>query len=316
MQEELVRLPHFVSVKDLTIDQVLALIHRAEEFKKGITDFKLQTPVYAVNMFFENSTRTHSSFEMAEQLLGIKTIPFVPQASSINKGEILYDTLLTLSAIGCDLSVIRHSDNEYYNQLINLEGNQSLNMGIINAGDGSGQHPSQCMLDMLTIYEEFGHFDDLKIAIIGDLTNSRVARSDMQILKRLGATLYFSGPKSWFSEEFSNYGEYKDVDELVENVDVIMLLRVQHERHVEGEDDNFDPQKYHETYGINQKRYDKMQDQAIIMHPGPINRNVELATGLVEAPKSRFVQQMHNGVFARMAMIEAVLRGRQLGGLN
>ena len=95
-----------------------------------------------------------------------------------------------------------------------------------------------------------------------------------------------------------------------------MLLRVQHERHVEGEDDNFDPQKYHEIYGINQKRYDKMQDQAIIMHPGPINRNVELATELVEAPKSRFVQQMHNGVFARMAMIEAVLRGRQLGGLN
>ncbi len=316
MTDEFVRLPHFVSVKDLTVDQVMKIIHRAQAFKRGTADFYLRQPVYAVNMFFENSTRTRSSFEMAERRLGIQTIPFFPQASSMKKGETLYDTLLTLGAVGCNLAVIRHSENEYYNQLINLRPDQHLNVGILNAGDGSGQHPSQCMLDMLTIYEQFGHFAGLKVAIIGDLTNSRVARSDMQMLKTLGATLYFAGPENWFSDEFKAYGEYRDVDDLVDMVDVVMLLRVQHERHAAGEDDQFDAAAYHKQYGINQERYDRMKDQTIIMHPGPINRDVEFANALVEAPKSRFVNQMQNGVFARMAMLEAVLRGRQLGGLE
>lgn len=312
----MVSLKHFVSVENLGETEVMDLLRRAREFKAG-KQLELSQPVYAVNMFFENSTRTHTSFEMAESKLGLKGLAFNPAQSSVNKGESLYDTLLTMDALGVDLAVIRHSKDNYYQELIDLKADQHLNLGIINAGDGSGQHPSQCLLDMLTIYEEFGHFAGLKVAIIGDITNSRVAKSNMQLLTRLGAEVYFSGPKYWYSHEFDSYGQYLDVDELLPQMDVVMLLRVQHERHAGDQNEaDFSAAAYHEKYGLNQARYAKLKPQAIIMHPGPINRDVEWASELVEADKSRFYQQMQNGVFIRMAMIEAVMRGRKLGGLN
>ena len=312
----MVSLKHFVSVENLGETEVMALLKRAQEFKAG-KQLELSQPVYAVNMFFENSTRTHTSFEMAESKLGLKELTFNPAQSSVNKGESLYDTLLTMDALGVDLAVIRHSKDNYYQELIDLKADQHLNIGIINAGDGSGQHPSQCLLDMLTIYEEFGHFAGLKVAIIGDITNSRVAKSNMQLLTRLGAEVYFSGPKYWYSHEFDSYGQYLAVDELLPQMDVVMLLRVQHERHAGDQNEaDFSAAAYHEKYGLNQARYAKLKPQAIIMHPGPINRDVEWASELVEADKSRFYQQMQNGVFIRMAMIEAVMRGRKLGGLN
>lgn len=313
----LVTLSSFVNVEDLNVEEVEALIARAQYFKNGGASPRLTKPVYVTNMFFENSSRTHTSFEMAERKLGLTVIPFDPAHSSTKKGETLYDTSLTMQALGIDLEVIRHTENEYYNQLIHPEEDQHLNIGIINGGDGSGQHPSQCMLDMMTIYEQFGHFKDLQVAIVGDITNSRVAKSDMELLNKLGAQVYFSGPSYWYDKEYDRYGEFKELDKLVGDMDVMMLLRVQHERH-EGDpnESQFNAEEYHKKYGINQKRYQEMKDDAIIMHPGPINRDVELASSLVESPKSRFVQQMENGVFMRMAMIEAVLRGRKLGGLS
>lgn len=313
----LVTLSSFVNVEDLNVEEVEALIARAQYFKNGGASPRLTKPVYVTNMFFENSSRTHTSFEMAERKLGLTVIPFDPAHSSTKKGETLYDTSLTMQALGIDLEVIRHTENEYYNQLIHPEKDQHLNIGIINGGDGSGQHPSQCMLDMMTIYEQFGHFKDLQVAIVGDITNSRVAKSDMELLNKLGAKVYFSGPSYWYDQEYDSYGEFKELDKLVGDMDVMMLLRVQHERH-EGDpnESQFNAEEYHKKYGINQKRYQEMKDDAIIMHPGPINRDVELASSLVESPKSRFVQQMENGVFMRMAMIEAVLRGRKLGGLS
>ena len=236
-----VNLENFVSVEDLSEDEVTALIKRAEYFKQGGAVPKLTKPVYVTNMFFEDSSRTHTSFEMAERKMGLTVIPFDPAHSSVNKGETLYDTSLIMNALGVDLEVIRHSQNEYYEDLIHTGDYQHLNIGIVNAGDGSGQHPSQCLLDMMTI----------------------------------------------------------------------------HERHAgDPNEKKFDAQAYHEKYGINQKRYDQLKDDTIIMHPGPINHDVELAGKLVEAPKSMFFKQMQNGVFMRMAMIEAVMRGRHLGGLN
>lgn len=313
----LVTLSSFVNVEDLNVEEVEALIARAQYFKNGGASPRLTKPVYVTNMFFENSSRTHTSFEMAERKLGLTVIPFDPAHSSTKKGETLYDTSLTMQALGIDLEVIRHTENEYYNQLIHPEKDQHLNIGIINGGDGSGQHPSQCMLDMMTIYEQFGHFKDLQVAIVGDITNSRVAKSDMELLNKLGAQVYFSGPSYWYDQEYDRYGEFKELDKLVGDMDVMMLLRVQHERH-EGDpnESQFNAEDYHKKYGINQKRYQEMKNDAIIMHPGPINRDVELASSLVESPKSQFVQQMENGVFMRMAMIEAVLRGRKLGGLS
>lgn len=312
-----VKLSHFVSMEQLSQEQVLALIKRAEYFKKGGKPEKLSQPVYAVNMFFEDSSRTHTSFEMAERKLGLTVLPFDPSHSSVNKGETLYDTSLVMDALGVDLAIIRHSENGYYEKLIHPRADQHLELGIVNAGDGSGQHPSQSMLDLMTIHEHFGHFAGLKVAIVGDITNSRVAKSNMEMLTKLGAEVYFSGPEYWYDHAFDQYGTYEPLDQLVEKVDVMMLLRVQHERHAgDPNEKTFDAQAYHEKYGINQKRHDKLKDQAIIMHPGPINHGVELAGELVEAPKSKFYQQMQNGVFMRMAMLEAVMRGRKLGGLE
>ena len=312
-----VTLKSFVSVEKLTVAEVGALIERAEYFKKGGARPHLTHPVYVTNMFFENSSRTHTSFEMAERKLGLTVIPFDAAHSSTQKGETLYDTSLIMAALGINLEVIRHSENEYYEKLIHPNKNQHLNIGVINAGDGSGQHPSQCLLDMMTIHEQFGHFKDLKVAIVGDITNSRVAKSNMELLTRLGAKVYFSGPEYWYDKQYDKYGEYLPIDELVAQMDVMMLLRVQHERHAgDPNEAKFDAKRYHDKFGINQKRYNAMKDDAVIMHPGPINHDVELSGNLVEAPKCRFVRQMENGVFMRMAMIEAVMRGRNLGGLS
>lgn len=314
---DLLCLPNFVTVEDLSIKMVETLLKRAQYFKNGGQVSCLDKPTYCVNMFFENSTRTHTSFEMAERKLNITELPFNPSQSSVKKGETLYDTLFTMDAIGVDFAVIRHPENEYYKKLIDLTKEQHLDIGLINAGDGSGQHPSQSLLDMMTIYEQFGYFKGLKVAIVGDITNSRVAKSNMQLLTRLGAKVYFSGPKYWYSSEFDEYGQYGAVDEILPEMDAVILLRVQHERH--GEDSNevtFSAAEYHEKYGLNHMRYAHLKKNAIIMHPGPVNRGVEWADDLVEAPKSRFYTQMQNGVFVRMAMIEAVLRGRKLGGLE
>src|SRR5699024_7062565 len=216
----LVKLPHFVTVEDLSSEHVLSLIHRAEFYKDGGETPKLTKPVYVTNAFFENSTRTHTSFEVAEKRLGLTDIFFDPQHSSVKKGETMYDTMLVMDALGVDLAVIRHSTNAYYEPLIHPKAGSHLNMGIVNAGDGSGQHPSQSMLDMMTIHEHFGHFDGLKVGIIGDITNSRVAGSNMEILNRLGASVYFSGPDYWYDHAYDKYGTFMPLDDLVGEMDV------------------------------------------------------------------------------------------------
>ena len=155
-QDNLLRLPYFVSVEQLSADDVLHLLQRAQYFKNGGEVPALSRPIFCTNMFFENSTRTHTSFEVAERRLGLTVIPFDPSHSSVNKGENLYDTELTMASLGIELSVIRHPENAYYNEIIRPKEGQHLQMGLVNAGDGSGQHPSQSMLDMMTIYNEFG----------------------------------------------------------------------------------------------------------------------------------------------------------------
>lgn len=302
-------LDHFVSVEDLTNDEVLQLIKRASQLKKGSVSPKANPNLYAVNLFFENSTRTHKSFEMAEKKLGIDIIDFEPSTSSIKKGESLYDTVLTMSAIGTDIAVIRDSKESFYTELIN---SPSINCSIINGGDGTGQHPSQCLLDLMTIYEEYGYFKGLKIAIVGDLKHSRVAKSNMHMLKRLGAEVLLSGPAEWMDETFDQYGQYVEMDDLVTQVDVIMLLRVQHERHHSTHASLIDT--YLDKYGLNETREKKMKPTAILMHPAPVNRDVELQSSLVECDRSRIVTQMSNGVYARMAILEAIIAGRNKAG--
>ena len=304
MSENQIALKNLVSMETLTNEQVMKLIKRGIEFKNG-AKASYEDQHIVSNLFFESSTRTHKSFEVAEIKLGLHLLDFDVKTSSVNKGETLYDTILTLSALGVDACVIRHPEVDYYRELID---SPTITTSIINGGDGSGQHPSQSLLDLMTIYQEFGHFDGLKVCIAGDLDHSRVAKSNMQILKRLGATLYFAGPDEWRSAEFEDYGTFVTIDEVIEEVDVMMFLRVQHERH--DYESLFSKENYHRLHGLTQERYDRMKDTAILMHPAPVNRDVEIADHLVEAPKSRIVEQMTNGVFVRMAIIEAVLKGR------
>ncbi|WP_410175617.1 aspartate carbamoyltransferase catalytic subunit [Lacticaseibacillus nasuensis] len=290
---------HFVSADQVTPAFANQLIARAEAFKAG-AEPHLTQPVYASNLFFEASTRTHTSFEMAERKLGMTVIPFDPTHSSVTKGETLEDTLRTIAAIGVNVAVIRHPEDAYYTPLIAAD----VPLHLMNAGDGAGQHPSQMMLDLMTIHEEFGHFAGLRVGIVGDLAHSRVARSDMAMLTKLGAQVTFSGPKAWYTPDFAEYGPYVPLKELAPQVDVLMLLRVQLERLSEAETREFSAANYHAQFGLTEELAATMPKQAIIMHPAPVNRDVELASSLVTGPQSRIFTQMKNGVFMRMAMLE------------
>lgn len=296
---------NILSMSQLSNEEVYSLIDSAEKFKAGKKSM-IGTDKFAINLFFENSTRTKSSFQVAEMKLGMKEIEFEASTSSTTKGESLYDTIKTEESIGASVAIIRHSQDKYYEDLVN---NHNLNIHIINGGDGTGQHPSQSLLDLMTIFEHFGKFDGLKIGIIGDLSHSRVAHSNAEILTRLGAQVCFGGLDAWYTPEFAEMGPHMDVDDLCREMDVVMLLRVQHERLSEEENKNFSKTDYFNKYGLNKERVNMMKADAMIMHPAPINRGAEIADDVVECDKSYIFPQMANGVFMRMAMIEAVLEG-------
>lgn len=296
--------PNLVTVADMDAADAIDLIHEAQAYKAG-KQAVLTAPAYAVNLFFENSTRTKTSFQMAQMRLGMNVLEFEAGTSSVKKGESLYDTVKTMESIGVNVAVIRHPENEYYNQLIN---HSDFKIGIVNGGDGSGQHPSQCLLDMMTINEEFGDFKGLKVLIIGDLSHSRVAHSNAMMLNRLGAEVYFAGPEKWYDPTLEQYGTFGDFDELLPQMDVVNLLRVQNERLTTADGQAFDANQYHQAYGLTLERAAKMKQGAIIMHPAPVNRGVEIDSSLVEASNSRIFQQMTNGVYTRMAILSRVLR--------
>lgn len=295
------------TVENFNEADVLHKIKLAEEFKKG-KKVQLKRPVYAMNLFFENSTRTHTSFEMAEQRLGMKMLEFEVQTSSVSKGETLLDTVKTIDAIRTDVAVIRHPQNDYYEPILD----ENLDISIVNAGDGSGQHPSQSLLDMMTIYEEFGRFAGLKVAITGDIAHSRVARSNAMLLNKLGAQVYFAGPEEWMAEDLADYGTYRPIDELVDQVDVMMLLRIQKERIQDRDNLRMEVQDYLANYGLTKQRAERMQPHAIIMHPAPVNRGIEIESKLVECQRSRIFKQMTNGMYMRMAILTDVLNAKNL----
>ena len=288
-------------ITELSAEKINSLLKTADEFSKG-KNLKAKKEIFVSNLFFENSTRTKTSFDIAERKLGLNVVPFDIQSSSLNKGESLYDTVKTLESLGIDLCVIRHEKEKFYNELKNI------NSIIINGGDGTNDHPSQNLLDLMTIYQEFGKFKGLKIGIVGDVKHSRVANSIAQAVRKLGAKVYLSGPEKWFDEGTIINGTYQSINELVKEVDVLMLLRIQHERH--GEKMKITLDNYHKKFGLTKEREKKMKKNAIIMHPAPINRGVEIDDDLVECKRSRIFKQMENGVFARMAILYTALEQR------
>ncbi len=280
------------NLKSLSTDQINDVLSLAFKFKSGFSHS--YSGLRFATLFFENSTRTHNSFVMAMNKLDISVNDINVSTSSVTKGETLYDTVKTLEAIGYDGVVIRHKENEYYKQL------ENINIPIFNAGDGSGSHPTQSLLDLMTIKEEFGHFEGLKCTIIGDIVHSRVAHTDVEIMKRLGMDVKIAGPKEFLDDT----AEVISIDEALKESDIIMLLRVQFERDAKL---NMTEKEYHEKYGLSMDKVNKMKDSAIIMHPAPVNRGIEIADDVVECSKSRIFRQMTNGVYVRMAVISKVL---------
>lgn len=293
-------------ITDFSIEKINSLLDSADEFADGKIQRATQD-VFVTNLFFEDSTRTKTSFDIAQRKLGLQVVPFDITTSSLNKGESLYDTVKTLKSLGIDLAVVRHSKDKFYEEL------KSIDLPVINGGDGTGNHPSQNLLDLMTIRQEFGHFKGLKIGIVGDVKHSRVANSNAEAMRKMGAKVYFSGPEKWFDEGTIINGTYLSIDDLVKEVDVLMLLRIQHERH--GEKMKISLESYHRKFGLTLDREKMMKEKAIIMHPAPINRGVEIANSLVECSRSRIFKQMQNGVFARMAILKDALEaeGFQFG---
>ena len=290
-----------IKLSRVSTDSIEKILKEAQAFSEGKIS-KIEGDVFAANLFFENSTRTKTSFEVAEKKLGLKVIDFEADKSSIAKGETLLDTIKTLEAIGVEVAAIRHSETRYYDAL------KDTKLSIVNAGDGTGHHPSQAILDAMTIIQEFGKIEGLKIGIVGDVKHSRVANSDAGLFRRLGAKVYFSGPEFWFDEGMLVNGTYMQFDDLVKEVDVLILLRIQHERHEKSF--NFKSEDYLKKFGLTKEREAKMKPTSIIMHPAPINRGVEIDSELVECQRSRIFKQMQNGVFARMAILKYDLENR------
>lgn len=292
-----------VSSRDLSRHTIEWLLQNAQSHVAGQRGVQPQGTV--VNLFFENSTRTDLSFQMAAQRLGLKTLNFDVSHSSTSKGESLLDTLETLEALGVDVAVIRHQ-HDWPSELVG----SNLNLSLVNAGSGIFEHPTQALLDAFTMREHFGAVRNLKVTIVGDVRHSRVARSNLHILTTLGAQVQFAGPDAFRADDLVEV-PWVNLDEAIEDSDVLMLLRVQHERHTQ----THDVQTYHEQYGLTETRLARLRNDAIIMHPGPVNRGVEICSTAMEDPRSRILKQVENGVAVRMAVLDWCLKGGRHGKL-
>lgn len=286
---------HFISVSQLTEENIFSLMETAEKLRQE--QFQITQKIFAANLFFEPSTRTKMSFIVAQKKLGLEELDFHCGKSSVQKGESLYDTARTFEAIGAQMLVIRHPADKWIDEI-----NANVNIPIISGGAGKKEHPTQCMLDLLTIYQEYGHLKGLNIVIAGDIKHSRVARSNANALKRLGVNVYLCAAPGF--EDHSLNFPYVTMDEAVELCDVLMLLRIQHERH---EASTF-VGDYLAHFGLTKEREARMKQRAIILHPAPINRGVEIDSDLVECQRSRIFKQMNNGVYMRMAIMMTLLK--------
>jgi aspartate carbamoyltransferase catalytic subunit len=295
---------HLLSIDDLSDGQIAAILDEGERWfvynrQPRRNDHRLDG-LTIVNAFFENSTRTLLSFEIAANRLGAQVVTMQVEHSSIKKGETLDDTARTLNAMRPDALVIRHGTSGAPADVAAI-----MDCPVINAGDGIGEHPTQALLDAATIRQHFGRIEGLKVAICGDLKHSRVARSNAKLLDRLGARLRFAGPPSLLPDHLGATG----IDEAVDGADVVMMLRVQRER-MEG-DLGDGPGEFLARYGLTEARFATAAPDAVVMHPGPINRGVEIEGSLADHPtRSLIVRQVEMGVAVRMACLDLLAAER------
>ncbi len=302
---------HLISAADLTRDDTLLILDTAEELARMADRPIKKLPTLrgrtVVNLFFEDSTRTRISFEAAAKRLSADVINFSAKGSSVAKGESLKDTAQTLEAMGADGVIIRHSASGAPQRLAGW-----VHGSVVNAGDGTHEHPTQALLDAFTMRRRLGRLEGLKVTIVGDVLHSRVARSNVALLHTLGAEVTLVGPPTLLPVAVESWpcSVSYDLDATVPKSDVIMMLRVQRERM----DAAYFPsvREYSRRYGLDASRMAQLPDHAIVMHPGPMNRGVEIAANVADAPRSTVVEQVANGVSVRMAVLYLLLGGMEV----
>jgi aspartate carbamoyltransferase catalytic subunit len=302
---------HLLSTHDLSIDEIVQLLeladHMAEINSRAVPKVPALRGKTIASVFFEDSTRTRLSFETAAKRLSAEVMTFSASTSSVNKGESLRDTIETLTAMGVHAFVVRHKSSGVPKQIT-----QWTNAAVVNAGDGWHQHPTQAMLDAYTITRNFGDKESMAgrtIAIVGDIKHSRVARSNVDVFTRMGANVVLVAPDALLpsSIEGWNVSTASSIDEVVGHVDVLYMLRMQRERMDESLVISL--KEYTDLYALTEKRAARLAPHALLMHPGPINRGVEMQVDPSEVPGSRILQQVANGISVRMAVLFSLLGG-------
>ncbi len=303
------RLRHLLTLQGLPRETLVALLDRAQAKIDGIDDRAALQGQAVCTLFFEPSTRTRLSFQRAAQRLGADVLGFDASTSSTTKGETPLDTLKNIEAMGVRGFVVRHSGDGAVAELAAAAGDGTA---LVNAGDGRSAHPTQGLLDMLTLRQAKGHdFSRMKVLIVGDVKHSRVARSDLQALRTLGAgEIRVCGPASLLPNDATLQGctVTQDFDAALEGVDAVMMLRLQRERMAEGLVDSLED--YHRDYGLTTQRLRRAAPDAVVLHPGPMNRGVEIDDDVADGPQSLILRQVANGVAVRMAVLETLLGRR------
>ncbi len=309
-------LKHLLGIRELSVEQITHLLDTAETFrdvsKREIKKVPALRGRTVINLFFEPSTRTRTSFEIAAKRLSADAINISVSTSSVSKGETLLDTARNLEAMAPDCIVIRHSSAGAPQHLA-----RSSSAAIVNAGDGSHEHPTQALLDALTIREHKGRIAGLKAAIIGDVLHSRVARSNIYLLSKLGASVSIAGPGTLVPPEFAELIEAgvrieRTIEAAIADADVVMILRVQRERQT----DAFVPsmREYAVHYGLQLRHLNLAAPDAIAMHPGPMNRGIEISSEIADGGRSLILEQVTNGVAVRMAVLYLLAGGAPKNG--
>jgi len=299
---------HLLDIESLTAEELTLILDTARTFKdvgrRAIKKVPALRGKTVVNLFVEPSTRTRISFELAAQRLSADIVNFSAEASSFKKGETLKDTALNLQALNADFIIIRHSASGAPQFLSRV-----LDAHVINAGDGAHEHPTQALLDAFTIREKKGRIAGLNVTILGDILYSRVARSDIWALTKLGANVTLCGPSTLVPKTFERMGcrVTHDVDEAIRDADIINLLRIQHERQRKTMFPSIG--EYTQLFGLNKERLAKTKPDALIMHPGPINRGVEIDSEIADCGRSVILEQVTNGLAVRMAVLFLVNGG-------
>jgi aspartate carbamoyltransferase catalytic subunit len=300
---------HIIALRDLTKDEIELLLSTAESMREVNSRDIKKVPTLRgktiINLFYEASTRTRTSFEIAGKRLSADTVNITTASSSSTKGETLADTALNLLAMKPDIIVMRHAVSGSHYFLA-----EKVNCSIINAGDGAHEHPSQGLLDMLTMKDRFGRLDGLKVAIVGDITHSRVARSNIQGLTKMGSSIFVAGPPTMMPpgvEKLGNVTVCANMKEAIQDADVVMMLRIQQER--QGKTLMPNTREYSRYFGLNPVNVKLAKPNAMVMHPGPINRGVEMSSYVVDGDQSWILKQVENGVAVRMSMLYHVCGG-------